>query len=71
MPEGTWELVCHPGYNDEELAGVRTRLRASREVEMNALMGPTRDELHGRYGTELVAFDEISWQASERVRRQR
>ncbi len=34
MPDGTWELVCHPGYNDSELAEVRTRLRESREVEM-------------------------------------
>jgi chitin disaccharide deacetylase len=37
MPEGTWELVAHPGYNDADLARVRTRLRASREIELNAL----------------------------------
>ena len=37
MPAGTWELVTHPGYNDADLAGVRTRLRASREVERQAL----------------------------------
>src|SRR5712675_932125 len=22
IPEGTWEFVCHPGYNDVDLAGV-------------------------------------------------
>lgn len=38
MPEGTWELVCHPGYNDNELAAVPTRLRATREVELRALL---------------------------------
>ena len=38
MPEGTWELVTHPGYNDADLAKVRTRLRASREVELEALL---------------------------------
>ncbi len=38
MPHGTWELVCHPGYNDGDLAAVRTRLRESREVEMRALL---------------------------------
>lgn len=38
MPEGIWELVCHPGYNDAALSQVRTRLRASREVEHNALL---------------------------------
>ncbi len=37
MPEGTWELVTHPGYNDADLARVRTRLRASRDIERQAL----------------------------------
>lgn len=38
LPEGTWELVCHPGYNDAALDQVTTRLRASREVEREALL---------------------------------
>jgi len=38
MPEGKWELVTHPGYNDADLARVRTRLRASRDVEREALI---------------------------------
>lgn len=38
MPAGTWELVCHPGYRDSSLDGVRTRLRESREVEREALL---------------------------------
>lgn len=38
LPDGTWELVTHPGYNDADLARVRTRLRASREVEREALL---------------------------------
>ena len=38
LPSGTWELVTHPGYNDAALAKVRTRLRASREVEREALL---------------------------------
>lgn len=37
LPQGTWELVTHPGYNDADLARVRTRLRQSRELEMEAL----------------------------------
>ena len=36
-PPGTWELVTHPGYNDAELAQVRTRLRGSRDIEREAL----------------------------------
>ncbi len=35
---GTWELVTHPGYNDADLARVRTRLRASRDLERLALV---------------------------------
>jgi len=38
MPHGTWELVTHPGYNDGDLARVRTRLLASRETEREALL---------------------------------
>jgi hypothetical protein len=38
MPEGTWELVTHPGYNDAGLGQIRTRLRASREIEREALI---------------------------------
>jgi hopanoid biosynthesis associated protein HpnK len=56
MPEGTWELVCHPGYNDAELATQRTRLRASREVEMQALEAINARELGEKYGIELAAF---------------
>ena len=37
LPSGTWELVTHPGYNDADLAKIRTRLKASREIEMKAL----------------------------------
>jgi predicted glycoside hydrolase/deacetylase ChbG (UPF0249 family) len=37
MPEGTWELVTHPGYHDANLDAVRTRLKASRDVERQAL----------------------------------
>lgn len=37
LPAGTWELVTHPGYNDADLDRVRTRLRASRDVEREAL----------------------------------
>jgi len=38
MPDATWELVCHPGYPDQHLDQVRTRLRASRAHEHAALL---------------------------------
>jgi chitin disaccharide deacetylase len=51
MPEGTWELVTHPGYNDADLARVRTRLRASREIERHALASLADDP-----GIERISF---------------
>ena len=38
MPQGTWELVCHPGYVDAALDSVPTRLRESRAIEHEALV---------------------------------
>jgi hypothetical protein len=39
MPaEGTFELCCHPGYNDRDLDRVTTRLRTHRDIERNALL---------------------------------
>ena len=38
LPTGTWELVCHPGYNDRDLDAVTTRLRETRDIERAALL---------------------------------
>jgi predicted glycoside hydrolase/deacetylase ChbG (UPF0249 family) len=35
---GTFELLCHPGYNDRDLEAITTRLRAHRETEYSALL---------------------------------
>ena len=37
LPEGTSELMCHPGYADAELARTGTRLLGEREIELFAL----------------------------------
>jgi chitin disaccharide deacetylase len=36
--DGTFELCCHPGYNDSDLDRITTRLRAHRDIERNALL---------------------------------
>lgn len=56
MPTGTWELVCHPGYNDGALALVRTRLRESRAIEHAALLAsiPTLSDV------ETIHFGALS-----------
>jgi len=42
IPAGTWELVCHPGYNDPDLDAITTRLRTERETELQALLAAFR-----------------------------
>jgi chitin disaccharide deacetylase len=37
LPDGTWELVCHPGYNDSDLRRAGTRLLESRDEERRLL----------------------------------
>jgi chitin disaccharide deacetylase len=32
--------MCHPGYCSDELRSARTRLKESREQELNALIDP-------------------------------
>ena len=64
LPEGAWELVCHPGYNDDELGNVRTRLRESREHELGALTSDaTRDHL-AKHGVELISYRQCVSDAS-------
>ena len=59
IPEGTWEFVCHPGYNDADLAGVRTRLRASRAKELEVLTSADARFLLEQRGIELISFREL------------
>ena len=54
MPDGTWELVTHPGYNDQDLAQVTTRLKESRDIERKALTAVTLEE-----NLELVSFAQL------------
>ena len=47
IPDGCWEMVTHPGYNDAALEQIRTRLRSSRATEIHALqVVSTASSLH-------------------------
>jgi hopanoid biosynthesis associated protein HpnK len=59
LPEGTWEFVSHPGYNDAELGGIKTRLRHSRENELAILISAEAKELLQREEIELVSYREF------------
>ena len=60
IPEGTWEFVCHPGYNDADLQKARTRLRDSREIELRALTLPAAREVLAQEGIELVSYHDLT-----------
>lgn len=77
MPDGLWELVCHPGYNDSDLDAITTRLRAHREIEVDALLhAVTHNPPHPRavarihYGDlapiRAVDADNVALSASDR-----
>ena len=59
IPPGTWEFVCHPGYNDRDLAGVRTRLRESRAQELQLLTSTAAREILEKGGVELISYREL------------
>jgi chitin disaccharide deacetylase len=59
VPEGTWEFVCHPGYNDSDLQLAKTRLRESREVELRVLTSPRAQESLARQGIELISYRDL------------
>jgi len=60
LPEGTWEFVSHPGYNDAALDRVRTRLRQSRERELQILTSPAIRETIERGGIELISYRDLA-----------
>ena len=60
VPGRVVEFVCHPGYNDAALSGIRTRLRASREAELKILTSPEARRILEQHGIELISYRELS-----------
>ena len=65
LPEGTWELVCHPGYNDDALGRVRTRLRESREVELQLLTSAEARKWLMRDRVQLISYHDLTLPSPE------
>ena len=59
IPEGTWEFVCHPGYNDADLQQTNTRLSDSRETELRLLTMPEAKRLLEDQGIALISYREL------------
>lgn len=56
LPEGTTELMCHPGYFDEDLRASPTRLQESRQTELQILTDPGIRKLVATQGIRLISY---------------
>ena len=60
LPEGTWEMVCHPGYDDADLRAVRTRLFESRDQERQLLMSDELRTFLDEQKIRLISYREFT-----------
>jgi predicted glycoside hydrolase/deacetylase ChbG (UPF0249 family) len=59
LPEGITEFMCHPGRCTDELRGMRTRLKESRQEEMAALIAPAVRQALADAGVKLVRYRDL------------
>jgi hopanoid biosynthesis associated protein HpnK len=59
LPDGSSELMCHPGYDDDELSRVKTRLRQSRANELRLLTDPDVVAKLKQQGVRLISFSNL------------
>lgn len=63
LPEGTTELMCHPGYTDETLQKTATRLQASRQKELEILTNTRIRKLVASQGIRLIDYGSVIQEA--------
>ena len=63
LPEGTTELMCHPGYCDEALKKAGTRLLDSRQKELEILTGTGVRNLVASQGIRLIDYGSVAQEA--------
>ena len=56
LAEGTTELMCHPGYVDEELRKTATRLQDSRKTELDILTDVEIRKIVANQGIRLINY---------------
>jgi chitin disaccharide deacetylase len=56
LPEGTTELMCHPGYADEALRDSHTRLQQSRQTELEIFTDARIRKLVATRGIRLISY---------------
>ena len=63
LPDGTTELMCHPGYADAALQKSPTRLQNSRQTELKILTGTGIRNLVASLGIRLIDYGFVSQEA--------
>jgi predicted glycoside hydrolase/deacetylase ChbG (UPF0249 family) len=56
LPDGTTELMCHPGYVDDDLRQTRTRLQGSRQTELEILTDTSVRKIVATRGIRLINY---------------
>lgn len=59
LPEGTGELMCHPGEYDQDLETSATRLKREREAELKGLMDPVVAKAVKHHNISLIDFRQL------------
>jgi predicted glycoside hydrolase/deacetylase ChbG (UPF0249 family) len=59
LPDGTHEMMCHPGYLDHDLSSTPTRLLKQRERELEMLTSRDARSLIQSAGVQLVSYRDI------------
>ena len=59
LPNGTTELMCHPGFYDADLDRAHTRLKRERQRELDALIDPQIRNFSSSQGISLVSYAEL------------
>jgi predicted glycoside hydrolase/deacetylase ChbG (UPF0249 family) len=59
LPEGTWELVTHPGYSDPALATL-SRLTTQREGELRYLVSCQARKAIKAAGVKLISYADLT-----------
>lgn len=59
LPEGSTELMCHPGILGLELQQARTRLKQSRQDELIALTSSAVRDAIGESGVKLARYGDL------------
>jgi hopanoid biosynthesis associated protein HpnK len=63
LPEGTTELMCHPGYTDQDLLNTATRLQNSRQAEFDILTDMDIRNLVASQGIRLIDYSAVAQEA--------